>query len=66
MSKFDRNGIQDGSEKLCTNKQTDRQTDSLDRHYENNGHSLGREPILQEWKNTSAIDSNSCLCDYMV
>jgi len=25
----------DGWEKLCTNKQTDRQTD---RHYENNGH----------------------------
>jgi len=31
MSKFDRNRIKDGLEKLCTNKQTDR-------HYENNGH----------------------------
>jgi len=35
MSKFDRNRIKDGREKLCTNKQTDKQTD---RHYENNGH----------------------------
>jgi len=26
MSKFDRNRIKDGWEKLCTNKQTDRQT----------------------------------------
>ena len=33
MSKFDRNRIKDGWEKLCTNRQTDRQ-----RHYENNGH----------------------------
>ena len=31
MSKFDRNRIKDGWEKLCTNKQTHR-------HYENNGH----------------------------
>ena len=31
MSKFDRNGIKQGWEKLCTNKQTDK-------HYENNGH----------------------------
>jgi len=31
MSKFDRNRIKDGWEKLCTNKQTNR-------HYENNGH----------------------------
>ena len=31
MSKFDRNRIKHGWEKLCTNKQTDR-------HYENNGH----------------------------
>jgi len=35
MSKFDRNRVKDGWEKLCTNKQTDRQTD---RHYGNNGH----------------------------
>ena len=35
MSKFDRNRTKDGWEKLCTNKQTDKQTD---RHYENNGH----------------------------
>jgi len=35
MSKFDRNRVKDGREKLCTNKQTDKQTD---RHYENNGH----------------------------
>jgi len=35
MSKFDRNRIKDGWEKLYTNKQTDRQTD---KHYENNGH----------------------------
>jgi len=34
MSKFDRNRIKDGRGKLCTNKQTDKQTD---RHYENNG-----------------------------
>jgi len=26
MSKFDRNRIKDGGEKLCPNKQTDRQT----------------------------------------
>ena len=31
MSKFDRNRIKGGWEKLCTNRQTDR-------HYENNGH----------------------------
>jgi len=31
MSKFDQNRINDGWEKLCTNKQTNR-------HYENNGH----------------------------
>jgi len=35
MSKFDRNRIKNGWEKLCTNKQTNRQTN---RHYENNGH----------------------------
>ena len=35
MSKFDRNRIKDGWEKVCTNKQTNKQTD---RHYENNGH----------------------------
>jgi len=35
MSYFDRNRIKDGWEKLCTNKETDRQTK---RHYENNGH----------------------------
>jgi len=28
MSKFDRNRIKDGWEKLCTNKQTNRQTDT--------------------------------------
>jgi len=27
MSKFDRNRIKDGWEKLCTNKQRDKQTD---------------------------------------
>ena len=35
MSKFDQNRIKDGSEKLCTNKQTDKQTNG---HYKNNGH----------------------------
>ena len=35
MSKFDRNRIKDGWEKLCTSKQRNKQTD---RHYENNGH----------------------------
>jgi len=35
MSKFDLNRIKDGWEKLCTNKQTNKQTD---RHYKNNGH----------------------------
>jgi len=29
MSKFDRNRIKDSWEKLCTNKQTDRQTDTM-------------------------------------
>ena len=39
MSKFDRNRIKDGWEKLCTNKQTDKPTDrQTNRHYENNGH----------------------------
>jgi len=42
MSKFDRNRIKDGWEKLCTNKQTDRQTN---RHYENNGHLA----VNQKW-----------------
>jgi len=28
MSKFDRNAIKDGWEKLCTNKQTDKPTDT--------------------------------------
>jgi len=28
MSKFDRNRIKDGWEKPCTNKQTDKQTDT--------------------------------------
>ena len=35
MSKFDPDRIKDGSEKLCTNKQTNKQSN---RHYENNGH----------------------------
>jgi len=28
MSKFDQNRIKDGSEKFCTNKQTDKPTDT--------------------------------------
>ena len=35
MSTFDRNRTKDSWEKLCTSKQTNRQTN---RHYENNGH----------------------------
>jgi len=29
MSKFDRNRIKDSREKLCTNKQTDKPTDTM-------------------------------------
>jgi len=41
MSKFDRNRIKNGWEKLGTNKQTDS-------HYENNGH-LAVNQKLQRW-----------------
>jgi len=43
MSKFDRNRIKDGREKLYTNKQTNKQTNqqTLRKQW-----SLGREPII--------------------
>jgi len=43
MSKFERKRIKVGWEKLCTNKQTNRQTD---RHYENNGHLAVNQKII--------------------
>jgi len=49
MSKFHRNRIKDGWEKLCTNKQTNQQT--LRKYW-----SLGRAPKI-----TSDVSSRNCV-----
>ena len=61
MSKFDRNRIKDGWEKLCTNKQTNRQTS---RHYENNGHLAVNQYSLLYWENGVAF--GHCRADQLV
>jgi len=55
MSKFDRNRFKDSWEKLCTKKQTDKQTD---RHYENNGHLAVKQLRLCD-----AVYGVQCLTD---
>ena len=51
MSKFDRNRIKDGWEKLRTNKQTDR-------HYENNGHLAVKQQGKDSDESTVPVSNN--------
>ena len=60
MSKFDRNRIKDGWEKLCTNKQTNKQTS---RHYKNNGHLAVNQKVGTKHDKHERTHTRTCTCN---